>query len=155
MLRDGMIFLFPRIAEADVLYSTHTGGVRFGPATSGVGFAADCLRMPCLPVDRGGLGDFSPTAPDAGVDLQTGAQAAGLGAVVSHRDDNTDPASPWHAGCSVPGKVMTSNGFVKPMFPPSGLEPWRRVCPFFSLDEDNAYHMIISCATISYHVKNG
>jgi hypothetical protein len=28
-------------------------------------------------------------------------------------------------------------------------------CPFFSLDEDIAYHMIISCATISCHVKNG
>jgi hypothetical protein len=31
-----------------------------------------------------------------------------------------------------PGKVMTSNGLVKPMFPPSGLEPWRRCFVRFS-----------------------
>src|SRR3954469_11977939 len=60
--------------------------------------------MPCVPDGRVDLGDFCLTASDAGVDLQPGAQAAGHDPDVSHRDDNTDPASPWHARCSGTGK---------------------------------------------------
>ena len=101
MLRDGMIFLFPRIAEVLMSFTQLTlAECALGPRRGRLcgRLSSDALCARCREASVTSV----PPLPDAGVDLQTGAQAAGLGAVVSHRDDNTDPASPWR--CSGPRK---------------------------------------------------
>src|SRR3954469_11092624 len=88
--------------------------------------------MLCVPDGRVNLGDFSLTALDAGVDLQPRAQAAGHDAVISHRDDNTDPASPWHAGCSGTRKSHDLEWSCETHVSSSGPEPLPRLLfPFF------------------------